>query len=207
MASSSSNYGTIVRLVLIVLAAVVLFALVSYYQNNRASERFSTADVVPGPAPAPVGASASSPSGAPYAGAPSPSAPANIGSVSAPYAPAGPTPVEPLGNEKYLPVGVNDPSVGTSPIDPFPQDRITPEQLLPKDAANSKWAQANPAGQGDVKDQNFLTASYHLGFDTQGNSLRNASHDLRSEPPNPRYRVSIWNASSYSPDLQRKSLE
>ena len=27
-----------------------------------------------------------------------------------------------------------------------------------------------PAGQGDVKDQNFLTAGYHLGFDTQGST-------------------------------------
>jgi hypothetical protein len=206
MATSSSNTGTIVRLLLIVAAAVILFALVSYYQSTRASERFSTADVVSGPAPAPVGAPSQS-AGAPYGGAaPSASAPLNIGSAAAPYAPAGPSPIEALGNEKYLPVGMNDPSVGTAPIDPFPADRITPEQLLPKDSANSKWAQANPAGQGDVKDQNFLTASYHSGFDTVGSSLRNASHDLRSTPPCPRARVSIWSQSTIEPDLARKEL-
>ena len=201
MASSSSNSGTVVRLILIVLAAIILFALVSYYQNNR-QERFSTDVSGPsGPTPPPVGSPTyPSAGGAPYASAkpPAPSAPSNIGS--------GPSPIEPFGNEKFLPVGVNDPSVGTSPLDPFPQDRITPEQLLPKDAANSKWAQANPAGQGDVKDQNFLTASYHMGFDTQGSSLRNASHDLRSSPPNPRHRVSIWNASTIDADMTRKDL-
>lgn len=198
MATSSSNSGTIVRLVLIVLAAVILFALVSYYQNTRASERFST-DVVSGPAPAPVGAASQS-AGAPYAST------SNASKPSPSFA-AGPTPIEPIGNEKFLPVGMNDPFVGTAPVDPFPADRITPEQLLPKDAANSKWAQANPAGQGDVKDQNFLTAGYHVGVDTQASSLKNASRDLRSEPANPRARVSIWNQSTISPDLSRRPLD
>ena len=198
--SSSSNNGTIFRLVLIILAAIILFALVSYYQNTRASERFSTADVVSGPAPvpAPVGSAG----GAPYVGA-STSAPSPVHIGSA----AGPAPIEPIGNEKFLPVGMNDPAVGSTLLDPFPQDRITPEQLLPKDAANSKWAQANPAGQGDVKDQNFLTAGYHMGFDTVGTSLRNASHDLRSTPPCPRYRISVFNNSTIEPELTRRPFE
>ena len=100
-----------------------------------------------------------------------------------------------------------DRAVGTSVVEAFPQDRLKPEDLLPRDAANSKWAQMNPAGQGDVKDQNFLTAGYHVGFDTQGSSMRNASHDFRSTPPNPRYNVSIWSQSTIEPDLNRRPLE
>lgn len=206
MASSSSNSGTVIRLTLIILAAIVLFALVSYYQTTRTSERFSTAEVS-GPSPAPVGVSAYPSEGAPYASVSAPSASgAPSASATQSKIPSGPAPIEPIGNEKFLPIGVTDPFVGTSPLDPFPQDRITPEQLLPKDSANSKWAQANPAGQGDVKDQNFLTASYHMGYDTQGSSLRNASYDLRSTPPNPRQRVSIWSQSTIDPDLTRKDL-
>ena len=45
------------------------------------------------------------------------------------------------------------------PKDCFPKDQLTPAELLPGDA-NSKWAQVNPAGQGELGDQNFLQAGY-----------------------------------------------
>jgi hypothetical protein len=122
-----------------------------------------------------------------------------------------PYPVEPMGNEIHLPppngMGFSQKYGKEVVKSPFPQDRISPEDLLPKDAANTKWAQANPAGQGDVKDVNLLNAGFHLGVDTQGQSLRNASHDLRSEPSNPRYKVSIWNNATIEGDLNRRPLE
>lgn len=89
----------------------------------------------------------------------------------------------------------------------YPRDRLTGEDLLPKDAANSKWAQMNPAGQGDVRDQNFLTAGYHIGINTVGQTLRNANYQLRSDPPNPQMPVSPWNISTIEPDLNRRPLE
>jgi hypothetical protein len=89
----------------------------------------------------------------------------------------------------------------------FPRDRLATDDLLPKDAANSRWAQMNPAGQGDVKDQNFLTAGYHIGIDTVGQSLRNANLQLRSEPINPQVPVSPWNISTIEPDMNRRPME
>ena len=89
----------------------------------------------------------------------------------------------------------------------FPRDRLTGEDLLPKDAANTKWAQMNPAGQGDVRDQNFLTAGYHIGVNTVGQTRRNANYQLRSDPPNPQVPVSPWNISTIEPDLNRRPLE
>lgn len=83
----------------------------------------------------------------------------------------------------------------------YPRDRLSAEELLPKDAANSKWAQMNPAGQGDVKDQNFLSAGYHVGVNTVGQTRRNANYQLRSDPPNPQVAVSPWNISTIEPDL------
>ena len=89
----------------------------------------------------------------------------------------------------------------------YPRDRLTADDLLPKDAANSKWAQMNPAGQGDVQGVNFLSSSWQSGVDTIGSSLKNASHDLRSEFPNPQLTVSPWMNTSITPNLLRKPLE
>ncbi len=93
------------------------------------------------------------------------------------------------------------------PNDCFPRDKITVDDLLPKDAANSKWAQVNPAGQGDVKDQNFLTAGMHIGVNTVGQTLRNPNLQLRSDPPNPRAQVSPWNQTTIEYDNSRRFFE
>ena len=188
MAASSSSKHTAIRLVLILSAALVLFALVTYFYKKGGSERFSAS---------------SSSSSAPKA--------------TMPFPPPSPPPkAAMMGPEPYS-NGDDEPQEELFPsssrkqqrgeVEHFLKDSIRPDELLPKNAANSQWAMANPAGQGDLKDQNFLTAGYHLGFDTQGNSLKNASHDIRSSPPNPRYRVSIWQQSSIEPDLNRRPLE
>jgi hypothetical protein len=88
-----------------------------------------------------------------------------------------------------------------------PRDSLSAADLLPKDAANSKFAQANPSGQGDVDGKNYLNAGWHVGLDTQGSSLRNANLQLRSEPPNPTTVVSPFLNTTITPDLNRRSLE
>lgn len=93
------------------------------------------------------------------------------------------------------------------PTDPFPKDRLVAQDLLPKDAANEKWARVNPASAGDVDDKNFLSAGYLTGINTVSGSLRNANQQLRSEPPNPRARVSVWAQSTIEPDLNRRPFE
>jgi hypothetical protein len=113
---------------------------------------------------------------------------------------------DPTGNEVFNPVGEGAvPAAAQGNC--FPRDRLTADDLLPKDAANSRWAQMNPAGQGDVKDQNFLTAGYHIGVNTVGQSMRNANLQLRSEPVNPQLPVSPWNISTIEPDFNRRPLE
>jgi hypothetical protein len=192
---SNDRTGSIVRITLILAAAVALFAMVAYYRKNHTpSERFSLTG----------GSSTHGQQQQQHMMMPSKDQRNGGGWVASSTTPSA---VEPIGNEHFLPLP-NTVGMGPkNPSEPFPQDRITPDQLLPKDASNSQWAQANPAGQGDVKDQNYLTAGYHIGFDTQGSSLRNASHDIRSSPPNPRYSVSIWQQSTIEPDLNRRPLE
>jgi hypothetical protein len=89
----------------------------------------------------------------------------------------------------------------------YPRDRLTANDLLPKDAADSKWARINPSGTGDIHDQNYLTAGYHVGINTVGQSLRNANLQLRSEIPNPQNAVGPWMISTIEPDLRQNTLE
>jgi hypothetical protein len=119
-------------------------------------------------------------------------------------------------NEQVQPSAGNDnagpsPVTGTPstppPVQCLPRDRLTADDLLPKDAANSPFAQVNPAGQGDDDTRNHLTAGYTLGVNSIGNSLRNANQQLRSEPPNPQLKVSPWMNTTIGPDLGRRPLE
>jgi hypothetical protein len=92
------------------------------------------------------------------------------------------------------------------PANCYPKNQLTAPELLPNDP-NSKWAQVNPQGAGDIAGKNFLNAGALIGVNTVGQSLRNASWDLRSEPPNPQQQVSPWLQTTISPDLQRRPLE
>jgi hypothetical protein len=84
---------------------------------------------------------------------------------------------------------------------------VKPEDLLPEDDEANAWARANPSGKGSLEFKNFLEAGYHLGVDTQANTLRNANLQIRSEPPNPIKPVSIWQNSTIGPDPFRKPME
>ncbi len=92
------------------------------------------------------------------------------------------------------------------PANCYPKNQLSPQELLPADP-NSKWAQVNPMGAGDISGKNFLNAGSLIGVNTVGQSLRNANQQLRSEPPNPQMQVSIWNQSTIEPDLARRPLE
>ena len=92
------------------------------------------------------------------------------------------------------------------PANCYPKDQINPQELLPNDP-NSKWAQVNPMGQGDIAGKNYLSAGALIGVNTIGESLRNANYQLRSDPPNPQVKVSIWNQSTIEPDINRRPLE
>lgn len=197
-----------IRLVLIVLAAVVLAVLVQEYHRSKsrqAAERFNVVQSTNDRNG--WGGSASEVSATPLAVS-------AAGSKKDPSSrsAAATTSVLPTKYDKFEAFEAVDPAGtggATQPKDPFPKDgTLTPSDLLPsRDAANSLWAQVNPAGQGSVRDQNFLNAGYHIGVNTVGQSLRNPNMDLRSEPPNPKVNVSIWNQSTIEPDVSRRPLE
>lgn len=93
-----------------------------------------------------------------------------------------------------------------APAGCYPKNQLAPSELLPQDA-NSTWAQVNPMGAGDIAGKNFLNAGANIGVNTVGQSLRNASWDLRAEVPNPQVVVSPWMMSTIEADLSRRPLE
>jgi hypothetical protein len=218
----------VVRLLLIIAAAVGLFALVGHYNSTKGGSGGGGGGVAPatygpvgtayGAVPAKVGGEAFSQAQAQYGAAdgsdelqPPGAAPESAPSGGFLHRHAAPeyNSVQPNdsadGTGLYRPVSCGD--GGTQSGDCFPKDRLTASDLLPHNAADSKWAQVNPLGQGDIHNQNFLTAGYHIGIDTIGESLRNPNLQLRSEPPNPQFKVSPWMQSTIMGDVQRRPLE
>lgn len=79
--------------------------------------------------------------------------------------------------------------------------------LLPKEVATQeKFGQFAP--DEILKGQNFLDPRDQIGFpETIGGTLRNANQQVRSEPPNPRNPVTIFNVSTIGPDTMRAPFE
>jgi len=83
---------------------------------------------------------------------------------------------------------------------------FNPSSLLPVDT-NSDFGVSNPVGQGAGANLNMLSAGFHHGIDTVGNTLRNANLQIRSEPANPQVSVSPWLQSTIQPDLLRRHFD
>ncbi len=79
--------------------------------------------------------------------------------------------------------------------------------LLPKPEIPGQQAWQIGAPQDVLANQNFLSATQIVGVDTVMSSLRNASHDIRGNIPNPINVISPFNNSTITPDLERRSLE
>jgi len=120
------------------------------------------------------------------------------------------------GNEGFANAEPSDANIGgpasmpfaaaNKPTNCYPKIQLNPTELLPSDP-NSKWEQVNPQGAGDIAGKNYLNAGALIGVNTVGQSLRNASYDLRSEPANPQVAVSPWFNSTIEPDTNRKTFE
>jgi hypothetical protein len=98
-------------------------------------------------------------------------------------------------------------SVDGSVMSCYPKQKLMAEDLLPKEAANTKWAQINPVGTGALQNVNLLTSGYNLGVNTVGSSHKNPNMSLRADPAIPKLDVSPWLNSTIEPDMWRKKLE
>ena len=81
------------------------------------------------------------------------------------------------------------------------------KDFLPKEI-NNQWFDTDfSQAKYNVNDDKLInTERYVVGVNTVGQSLKNASYDIRGTIANPKFTVSPWNNSTYEPDFNLKSL-
>ena len=81
------------------------------------------------------------------------------------------------------------------------------KDFLPKEI-NSQWFDTDfSQAKYNVNDDKLInTERYVIGVNTVGQSLKNATYDIRGTVPNPKFTVSPWNNSTYEPDFNLRSL-
>jgi hypothetical protein len=81
------------------------------------------------------------------------------------------------------------------------------KDFLPMEV-NDEWFDTDfSQAKHNIKDGKLInTDRYIIGINTVGQSLKNASYDIRTNIPNPKISVSPWNNSTYEPDNNIKSL-
>ena len=80
-------------------------------------------------------------------------------------------------------------------------------ELLPNEV-NKDWFETDFShAQINVNNDNLVvTDKYVIGVNTVGQSLKNASYDIRAQPPCPKFTVSPWNQSTIEPDFNIKNI-
>ncbi len=85
-------------------------------------------------------------------------------------------------------------------------NNLNVNDLLPK-TTNNEWNWDVPTQNVTLEESNLLSSAVKkIGNNTQGNSLKNPSYDIRGNIPNPKFQVSPFNNSSYDPDTNIKSF-
>lgn len=81
------------------------------------------------------------------------------------------------------------------------------KDYLPKEL-NDKWFDTDfSQAKYNLNDDKLInTERYVIGINTVGQSLKNASYDIRGTVPNPKFTVSPWNNSTYEPDYNIKPM-
>jgi hypothetical protein len=81
------------------------------------------------------------------------------------------------------------------------------KDFLPKEV-NNEWFDTDfSQAKNNLNDDKLInTDRYVIGVNTVGQSLKNASYDIRGTIPNPKFSVSPWNNSTYEPDYNLKPL-
>jgi hypothetical protein len=81
------------------------------------------------------------------------------------------------------------------------------KDFLPKEI-NDQWFDTDfSQAKFNINDDKLInTERYVVGVNTVGQSLKNASYDIRGTVANPKFSVSPWNNSTYEPDFNIKPL-
>ena len=116
-------------------------------------------------------------------------------------------------NTSGLPLSeTNDYTLGVTPIISKEKKakKLTAKDLLPKESKDDWFDMPYDKKQMmRIENENLLAGSStqaKIGIDTQGQTLKNASWDLRACPPNPKFSVGPWMNSTIEPDYNIKPI-
>ena len=86
-------------------------------------------------------------------------------------------------------------------------DNYNARDFLPKQV-NDEWFETDfSLAKYQLNDDKLInTEKYIIGINTVGESLKNATYDIRGTIPNPKFIVSPWMNSTYEPDFNLKPL-
>jgi hypothetical protein len=85
-----------------------------------------------------------------------------------------------------------------------PEDLFDVDKYLPQEV-NDDWFEVQPEPIS-VKNRHLINITKPIGVNTIGTSLKNASHDIRGTPVNPKFVVSPFLNSSIEPDVNLKGM-
>lgn len=86
------------------------------------------------------------------------------------------------------------------------KDLFDIDKMLPKEI-EADWYDTVPLEcTKKLSGTNLIHPKTHMGVNTVGSSMKNATHDIRGDVPNPKLYVSPWNISSIEPDTNIKGL-
>ena len=84
-------------------------------------------------------------------------------------------------------------------------DLFDVDQMLPQE--NEDWFDTLHLQDAKrIKGTHFIHPKVHMGVNTISGSMRNGTHDIRGDVPNPQIKVSIWGQSTINPDTNSKGL-
>ena len=121
-------------------------------------------------------------------------------------------------DQSYDPTGTDLGSAFMSPLPPGSHpdavdfkknnvDNYNTKDFLPQQI-NDEWFETDfSLAKYQLNDDKLInTEKYIIGINTVGQSLKNASYDIRGTIANPKFIVSPWNQSTYEPDFNLKPL-
>jgi hypothetical protein len=86
------------------------------------------------------------------------------------------------------------------------KDQFDVNKMLPNEIEQD-WFDVEPLlTTKKIKGTHLLHPKVHMGVNTVGSSLRNGTHDLRGDIPNPKIYVSPWLNSTIEPDTNIKGI-
>lgn len=79
-------------------------------------------------------------------------------------------------------------------------------KMMPQEIENG-WFDVEPLqSTKKIRGTHMIHPKVHMGINTVGNSMRNATHDIRGDIPNPKIPVSPFNNSTIEPDTNIRGL-